>query len=45
MESTLISSGRRGPLNDYEIGTDTFVIRDGKIEVHSLAWKSVPRKG
>jgi len=31
--------------NDYELGTDTFVIRDGKIEVHSLAWKSVPRKG
>jgi len=31
--------------NDYELGTDTFVIRDGKIAMHSLAWKSVARTG
>ncbi len=31
--------------NDYELGTDTFVVRSGKIEAQSLAAKIVPRKG
>ncbi len=30
--------------NDYELGTDTFVIRGGKIEAQSFAAKIVPRK-
>jgi ketosteroid isomerase-like protein len=34
----------RTAANDYELGTDTFVIRDDKIQVHSLAWKSVPHR-
>lgn len=29
--------------NDYELGTDTFVMRDGKIAVQSFAGKIVPR--
>jgi hypothetical protein len=41
-ESAYLVWRARTAANDYELGTDTFVIRDGKIDVHSLAWKSVP---
>ena len=30
--------------NVYELGTDTFVVRDGKIVVHSFAAKIVPKR-
>ena len=30
--------------NVYELGTDTFLIRDGKIEIQTLAAKVVPKK-
>jgi hypothetical protein len=30
--------------NDYELGTDTYVVRGGKIEAQSIAAKIVPRR-
>ena len=30
--------------NVYELGTDTFVVRDGRIAVQSFAAKAVPRR-
>jgi ketosteroid isomerase-like protein len=30
--------------NQYELGTDTFVIRDGKILAHSFAGKIIPKR-
>ena len=30
--------------NEYELGTDTFVVREGKITAQSFAGKIVPRK-
>jgi len=32
------------PDNSYEIGTDTFVIEDGKIAIQTLAFKAVSKK-
>jgi ketosteroid isomerase-like protein len=43
-ESAYLIWKARTASKDPELGTNTFVIRDGKIEVHSLAWKSVPHK-
>lgn len=31
--------------NVYELGTDTFVVRDGKIAIQSFAGKLTPRRG
>lgn len=30
--------------NVYEVGTDTFVVRDGKIALQSFAWKMTPKR-
>jgi ketosteroid isomerase-like protein len=30
--------------NVYEMGTDTFVVRDGKIALQSFAWKTTPKR-
>jgi ketosteroid isomerase-like protein len=30
--------------NVYEVGTDTFVVRDGKIALQSFAWKVTPKR-
>ena len=30
--------------NVYEVGTDTFVVRDGKIALQSFAWKTTPKR-
>ena len=30
-------------MGSYELGTDTFVVRDGKIAVQSFAGKTAPR--
>jgi ketosteroid isomerase-like protein len=31
------------PDNTYELGTDTFLVRDGKIAVQTFAFKATPR--
>jgi ketosteroid isomerase-like protein len=30
--------------NVYEVGTDTFVVRDGRIAMQSFAWKATPKR-